>query len=222
MRIRELEDTIRSVRGLLNQLRPNISGKTLSDVQQLLDVVKPASGLSSESLSFSPLPESNPTPASIESMLTENDIVLQSGSRTFYHGAYSGPSMICAILDFFESQEVFYIHKNLIELFNLDETAIVNSTARQNIDEHLPNRSDAASLIGIVVKQSHPFLQFLNPTLGLGLSDIIEYSYGNPAAMSIEDGPGSLALFHSILSLGYLIDTSLHHEAFCDTALLYA
>jgi len=211
-RIRELEENIRSVRELLSRIKSGLSGNSLSEVDRMIGTLKPAAELSPR-MSTSPIAESAGAPALLRSMLVGRGRLLHSGDRTFFHGPYSGPAVICSVLEFFERTNSDAVHKHVIELF--DQTGVEPGMGATR----LPEKSEAVALFNIVLAQTHPFFQFIDQaTLGA----LLEKLYDAPLPASADHHGDNLALCHILLALGCILDISKHGSVGCESAMLQA
>ncbi len=181
----------------------------------MLDMLKPAADASPQTVP-SPGMETTATSEALKSMLVGRGRVLQSENKTFFHGPYSGPAVIYSVLEFFERTDTDAMHTHVIELFDLADTTSKIESVKVSHGPHLPERQEAIELFNIVMVQTHPFLQFLDPTL---LWNVLESSYNALDSSYAESAAGDLALCHIVLALGFSLDLSKHHRHGCEWAV---
>lgn len=223
-RIRELEDTLRSVRDLLNDIRPGLSSASAQDVDSMLERLRPAGDarrehggpvavlpaaehLSSPSTTqFTPsFPAPEAAQSVLQSMLVGRGRLLQDGLRSYFHGSHSGAAFICSILEFFPNTDAEAIHPLIVRLYDVHEP--VMSSVSSTPKTRLPTRDEASILIHDVLAQSHPFLQFLNTPMTW---QIFESLYSSNAST-----PQAEVFFNALLALAYLTSPRSHSDIGC-------
>lgn len=202
------------MRGLLSRLKFDLSSDNLLEVERVLSDTKPAPKESPGALS-SPPPTGKTSTASeaLRSMLVGRGRLLRSGSRTFFHGPYSGPAVICAVLEFFEPKDPDAMHARVIDLFDMGRVEPGLGASR------LPEKPKAVALFNIVLTQTHPFFQFLDSST---LETLLQNIYDNPQPVYTEHYMSNLALCHAVLALGYSLNISDHHTSGCESAMSQA
>ena len=202
------------MRGLLSRLKPDLSAHHLLEVEQVLNDTKPAADESPRTVP-SPFPtvQTPAAPEALRSMLVGHGRLLRSGNRTFFHGPYSGPAVICAVLEFFEPKDPESMHACVMDLFDMGRVEPGLGASR------LPEKPEAIALFNIVLRQTHPFFQFLDSTT---VGTLVRNIYDNPQPVYTEHYMSNLAFCHAVLALGYTLDVSGHHRSGCEIAMSQA
>lgn len=144
-------------------------------------------------------------------MLVGRGRLLQSGTKSFFHGPYSGAALICSCLEFFDPIDPENIHHLVIELFDrpIPMPPGATTSLEMNVPTDLPEKSEAIALVRSVLAQSHPFLKFLDPS---ALWQVVETIY---EADQTTTSRWALPFCHIIFALGYLTKTMHHQEQGC-------
>jgi len=200
------------VRELLNRIKPDLSGNSLLEVERMVGTLKPAAEVSPR-MSTSPIAEGAGAPALLRSMLVGRGRLLHSGNRMFFHGPYSGPAVICSVLEFFERTDSDAVHKHVIELF--DQIGVEGGMGASD----LPEKSEAIALFNIVLAQTHPFFQFIDQ---LTLGTLLENVYDAAVPLYADHHVDNLALCHIVMALGCILDVSKHGTIGCESAMSQA
>lgn len=212
-RIRDLEDNIRGVRELLGRIKPDLQGGSKDEVERMLEELRPAVDESTQS-PITPLPGATPGTDEplLRSMLIGRGRLLQSGSATFFHGPYSGAALICSMLEFFDNTKPEAIHPAIMELFDRnDQPHMAHFDLADGV--HLLQQDESMMLLDIVLAQTHPFLDFLDPSASRQIFEamyITEPSHVNA---------GARALCQAVYALGRLMYDTSHQDGGCDASI---
>lgn len=105
------------------------------------------------------------------------------------------------------------MHAHVIELFDLAGVEPGMGATR------LPERAQTAALFDVVLRQTHPFFQFLD---AITLETLIRDLYDVPWVGHTEQYMDNLALCHIVLALGWMLDVSKHGLSRCESAVAEA
>lgn len=217
-RIRELEDDVRAVRALLSRVREDLTGPARTEVDVMLNKLRPAAEEPSQLSSPAATDRSNVE--GVQSMLPARDRILRDGARTVCHGPYSGPAMVLSVLEFFQPLQGEAIIPEVMNMFDAHLT--ITPSANLSPSAHRLDsisESEAFELLSAVFMQNHPFLRWLDTTF---IHDAFERTYYAATRHSGSIDEDSLSLCHLVLALGYLLSATYHRKRGCETEILKA